>query len=119
MYYLLQKNPVGKIGIHLINKPNKSTSIGYWLSQDYQGKGIMTKACQAVIDYCFSELDINRIEIRCAVGNKKSNKIPLKLFCTKEGTMRQNELVNGVFLDLNVYSILKEEWIRNKYNEEK
>lgn len=110
-YVIKYKNIiVGQIGIRSINHQNKSTSIGYWLSEKFQGKGIMLKSCEAIINHCFSTLDINRIEIQCAVNNIKSNKIPIALLFTKEGTLRESELVNGKFLDFNVYSILRNEW---------
>lgn len=67
----------GVIGLHSINWSNKSTSIGYWLGANFEGKGLMTKACKAVVDYCFAELGLNRIEIRTATENKKSAAIPL------------------------------------------
>lgn len=113
-YVIKYKNIViGQIGIRSINHQNKSTSIGYWLSQEYQGKGIMLASCRAIINHCFLKLDIHRIEIRCAVNNIKSNKIPVALFCIKEGVLRESELLNGKFIDFNVYSILKNEWLNH------
>lgn len=78
----------GVIGFHGMNWSNKSTSIGYWLGDKYQGKGVMTKACQLFIDYAFGELKLNRIEVRCAEGNSKSRAIPERLGFVKEGIIR-------------------------------
>ena len=100
----------GRIGIHYIHQHNRNGAIGYWLGQDFTGQGTVTKACYALIDYCFNNLGLNRIEIKCATENYKSAAIPERLKFTKEGVLRQAELVNGEFLDLNLYSMLKDEW---------
>ena len=57
---------------------------------------------------------LNRIEIKCAVGNNKSRAIPQKLQFKQEGILRQAELLNGKFIDLYLYAMLKEEWERLK-----
>ena len=101
---------VGRIGIHYIHLHNRIAALGYWLGDGYQGKGIITKACIALIDHCFNELGMNRVEIKCATGNHKSRAIPEKLNFVKEAVLRKAELVNDTFLDLYLYSMLKEEW---------
>jgi ribosomal-protein-serine acetyltransferase len=101
---------VGRIGIYNIDQQNKHCSLGYWLRSDYQGKGIITTACRKLISLSFSDLDINRVEIRCGTGNHKSAAIPERLGFKKEGVMRNGEYVNNRFIDLTIYSMLKEEW---------
>lgn len=98
---------IGVIGIHTIDQQHKKCSIGYWLGEEYQGQGFMTKSCRALIDYCYDTLDLNRIEIRCASNNFKSQGIPKRLHFTHEGTMRQAELLNGTFVDHHLYAKLK------------
>ena len=105
---------VGVIGLHNINHTHQSTSIGYWLGQGYQGKGIMTRATKALITYCFEELALNRIEIRAVPTNTKSCAIPERLGFTLEGVIRQNENIRGTYFDHNVYSMLKQEWSTEK-----
>lgn len=97
----------GVIGLHGINWTNKSTSIGYWLGSSFEGKGLMTKACQAVIQYCFEEYGLHRIEIRAATGNHKSIAIPERLDFTKEGCIREAELLQNGFVDHYVFGLLK------------
>ncbi len=99
----------GIIGLHTINWSNRSTSIGYWLGEGFQGKGIMTKACAAVITYCFEELGLHRIEIRAAEGNKKSRAIPERLGFQKEGCIRESEWLYDHFVDHYVYGLLKKD----------
>lgn len=100
---------IGRIGIHKIDNQNKIGEIGYWLIESAQGRGIITKACQIMIDFAFSDLNLNRIELKCGTENTKSNAIPQKLNFTKEGIIRQGELLNGKFIDLNLFSLLADD----------
>ncbi len=104
---------VGCIGLHQIDWTNNKASIGYWLAEAYQGKGIMSKACAAVISYLFDELRLNRVEIRAAVQNSKSRAIPERLKFVNEGVIRQAEWLYDHYVDHVVYSMLNEEWKRN------
>jgi len=107
---------IGRIGIHNINSQNKNASIGYWLIKEAQGKGIISKATRSLITYAFQTLGLNRMEIRAATDNQRSRSVPEMLGMLKEGTLREAELVNGKFLDLEVYSVLSSEWVSgNKY----
>src|SRR5579862_4880700 len=44
----------GAIGLHAIDSRHRSSSIGYWLSEDYRGSGAMTQACRAVVSAAFA-----------------------------------------------------------------
>ena len=101
---------IGRVGMYNIDLTNKSASIGYWLDQQWLGKGIITRCCKAMIGEGFNRLHLNRIEIRAAIENHKSQAIPERLGFKKEGIIRQGEFVNDHFVDLYVYSMLKEEW---------
>ena len=113
---LLNENPVGRIGLHHLNLQNKIGAIGYWLDKNEEGKGIITKSCIQLINYGFQKMGLNRIEIKASVRNIKSQAIPVKLNFKKEGVLRQAELVNNQFIDLFIYSILKDEWIMKTTN---
>ncbi|MEZ5346809.1 MAG: GNAT family protein [Pyrinomonadaceae bacterium] len=105
---------IGTISVYNIDQVNKNAEIGYWIAKDSQGKGIVTKCCSAVIDHCFGELDLNRIVIKCATENFKSQAIPERLGFTNEGISRQVAWLRDRFVGMIVYSILKEEWKVNK-----
>lgn len=110
-YVILSNNDmVGRIGLYNIDVFNKSASIGYWLSKEWEGKGIITRSCKAVLEEGFKRLKLNRIEIRAALQNYKSQAIPQRLGFKQEGIIRQGEFVNNQFVDLYVYSMLREEW---------
>jgi ribosomal-protein-serine acetyltransferase len=101
---------VGCLGIHDIDWRNKKTSIGYWIGEAYQGKGIMTSACRSMITYLLTELQLNRVEIRACTANLKSRAIPVRLGFKHEGTIRNAELINDHYFDHEVYGVLAAEW---------
>ncbi len=105
---------VGLIDFHKGSAQNKSLEIGYWLAKDHNGKGIMTRACAAMIDYAFHNCDVNRIIIRCATKNFKSQSIPQRLGFMKEGVERQAHCINGTFVDVNRNCMLREDWVNQQ-----
>ena len=100
----------GVIGYHEIDWGDRKVEIGYWLAESFQGKGLMTKACRALVGYAFDEWKLHRVEIHCATGNKRSCAIPERLGFQWEGVMRDAEWLYDHFVDLVVYSMLEDEW---------
>ncbi len=107
-FTIVYKNEmIGQIGLVGVDLANFKASIGYWIGKDYQGFGIVSKTCTKIIDFGFSEINLNRIEIRCGVENYKSQAIPERLGFKKEGIVRDGEFVNDKFIDLYIFSKLK------------
>jgi len=100
----------GVIGTHKINWPNRKVELGYWLGRKFQGRGIATEACRAMVTHLLTEVDLNRVEIHCATGNAKSCAIPRRLGFTLDGTLREGELCCGRYLDLHVFGMLQKDW---------
>ncbi|MHB9146188.1 MAG: GNAT family N-acetyltransferase [Symbiobacteriia bacterium] len=100
----------GVIGYHLIDRRNRKTSIGYWLGQEFQGHGLMTKATRALVDIAFHEYGLNRVEIRAATGNLKSRAIPERLGFRNEGCSLQAEWLYDHFIDHVIYGVLAADW---------
>jgi ribosomal-protein-serine acetyltransferase len=100
----------GVIGLHYIDWANRSTSIGYWLGEGFQGRGIMTKACRALMTFLFREYGLHRVEIRVATDNLKSRAIPERLGFRTEGCRRQAEWLYDHFVDHIIYGMLAEDW---------
>jgi ribosomal-protein-serine acetyltransferase len=107
IYY--QDHFVGIIGLKDTDPDNEKTEIGYWLSESYQHKGIMTLSGKALINYVFDEMNLNRIQLKAATGNIKSRNVAKRLGFREEGTERESELHQRGFVDLVVYSLLKSE----------
>lgn len=102
----------GIVGFKNTDKVNRKTEISYWLSEVFQKKGIMTKSVAMLCDFAFKALGINRVQIKCAVGNRSSSNIPNRLGFRLEGIERDGELLNdGLYADLEVYSKLKSDLI--------
>lgn len=98
----------GIIGLKNTDTLNKKTEIGYWLSEKSQRQGIITKSVAKLCDFIFNELQLNRIEIKCAIDNQPSIRIPKRLGFTFEGIERQGEWIKDeIYHDLEVYSKLK------------
>ena len=100
----------GTVGFTRVNSSNRAAEIGYCISEDQQEKGLITRACTAMISYGFNELDYNRIVIRAAVDNLPSRAVPERLGFTYEGTERQSEWHYDHFKDVAAYSMLADEW---------
>jgi ribosomal-protein-serine acetyltransferase len=102
---------VGTIGFHRVDWVNRATSLGYWLAEDAQGKGTMTMAARALVDWAFQGWGLHRVEIRAAVQNARSRAVITRLGFREEGLLRQVERVGGGrYLDHVVYSVLDSEW---------
>lgn len=101
---------VGIIGINHFDALNQKVEIGYWLSENHQGKGIMTKSVKTLIKYIFQTLKMQRIQIDVALGNKKSTTIPDRLGFKKEGIQHQAGFLYDHFVDLQTYALLKDEF---------
>ncbi|MGM0622300.1 MAG: GNAT family N-acetyltransferase [Bacteroidota bacterium] len=97
----------GLIGFKDTDWVNRKTELGYWLTKNMQGKGIITSCVDKLNVYAFKKLKMNRIQIKVAKGNSKSAAIPVKLGFQFEGTERAGELHCNKFFDLEVYSLLK------------
>ena len=94
----------GLIGFKSADSTTRTIEIGYWLRSEFQGRGIMTSAVQALCRLACEEMGMERIEIRCALGNYRSNRIPQRLgFALDRVEVRGERLADGEFVDLNVY----------------
>jgi ribosomal-protein-serine acetyltransferase len=99
---------VGLSGFRSTDRQNKKTEIGYWLSEKYQHRGIVTKSVTKLCDFAYNDLEMNRIQIKCAIGNTPSEKIPERLSFRYEGIERDGELLSdNTYANLSVYSKLK------------
>ncbi len=106
--YLFYKDElVGSVGFVNMSPKHASAEMGYWLSKDHQGKGIVSTSCKKLIAYGFKYLKLNRIAMKIIPSNERSLRIAERLGFQKEGVEREAFLSEGVFYDLEVYSLLK------------
>ena len=96
----------GCAGFPSIDPVARSAVIGYWIAEEHQGRGLVTRAVTALIDHAFGELGLHRLEISAATENLRSRAIPERLGFTQEGVLREAELVGGEYQDLAVYGLV-------------
>jgi ribosomal-protein-alanine N-acetyltransferase len=84
--------------------------IGYALSRQYWGQGLMTEAVRETIAYGFRVKGVNRIQAMCEIPNAGSARVMEKAGMTFEGILREYMIQHGAFRDMKMYSILKKEW---------
>ncbi len=107
---LLSGRIVGVVAYHPIRWANRSVEIGYWLSHEAVGNGIMTRCCRVLVDHAFTQLALNRVTIPAAVGNSRSRAIPERLRFRNEGIIRDAEWLYDHYVDHVLYAALKKEW---------
>lgn len=96
---------VGMAGFKPIDVVNRTGEIGYWLNQGHQGQGIMTKCARALVRAGFEDLALNKIEIRCAIGNHRSRAVAMRLGFVEESILPKQEWLYAGYVDHIVYSI--------------
>lgn len=110
-YIFVNEKIVGSVGLVKIDKEHHKAELGYWLSNDYRGRGIMTKSIKRLIRYVFKTMKINRLVLQIPSKNEASLKIPLSLHFEHEGILRQDALINGQYMDMEIYGLLKKDFI--------
>lgn len=100
---------IGSIGVFRQENIHRQTAeLGYYIAEDYWGKGIMTEAVRQVCEYVFDKSDIIRIYAEPFAYNTASCRVLEKAGFQYEGTLRQNAVKSGKVLDMRMYSLLKE-----------
>lgn len=89
-------------------------NLGYAIDSAYQGKGIVTRAVKAMVDYALDDLSLRKVEIVCAVENTASRAIPQRLGFLQEGIIRGEYYADGLYYDMVVYGILADEWFKSQ-----
>lgn len=105
---------IGSIGIHKdqLRSASDVKMLGYVLSEEYWGQGMMYEAAQAAIRYAFEHLDIVMLTVHHYSYNNRSKRVINKCGFQYEGTLRHcSKIYNGSVYDLACYSMTKEEWL--------
>ena len=101
----------GGIGIEIDTLSN-SGEVGYWLAKPYEGRGVITRACERFFDMAFDELGLHRMELQAASENARSRAVAERLGMREEGIWRDGMRVVDGYLDAVGYGILEDEWRR-------
>ncbi len=92
------------------NPTYRSVGIGYVLASAAWGQGYATEAARAVLGWAFGALDLNRVQSETDTRNLASARVLEKLGFQREGTLRQDCIVDGDVSDSWVYGLLRREW---------
>jgi ribosomal-protein-alanine N-acetyltransferase len=101
---------IGSCGFHLYAPRDRRVEIGYELHSDFWRQGIMTEAAQAVVNFCFDQLDVHRVEADVVEGNAASAALLTKLGFSLEGNWRERVFKRGAFYSLWQFGLLAPEY---------
>lgn len=102
---------VGGIGMHKWEHDTKRAQVGYWITKDYEGRGIIRKSLHKFVGHLFDKIGVNKIEIRFVPANKRSARVAEGLGCKIEGVIRKSVMRNGMPEDIVVAGLLSSEWL--------
>lgn len=105
-----KRHIIGGIGMHHWDHTLKKAQLGYWISKEFEGKGIIHECLLRFIDFLFNKVGLNKIEIHFIPENKRSAKVAERIGCKIEGVLRQSHLRNGKLEDIIITGLLKTEW---------
>ena len=101
---------IGSVGVFRQSNIHRQTAeLGYYIAEEYWGRGIMTEAVRQICAYVFDKSDIIRIYAEPFASNIASCRVLEKAGFQYEGTLRSNAVKNGAVADMKMYSLLKEE----------
>jgi RimJ/RimL family protein N-acetyltransferase len=101
---------VGDVSLAPIDDRRGWANLGYAVHPDYQGEGYATEAARLVVDHGFAALGLHRVSATIHADNEASKRVAEKLGFTHEGTKRDDDFVDGDYVDREVYGLLREEW---------
>jgi ribosomal-protein-serine acetyltransferase len=99
---------LGGCGLNQINRIHRFANLGYWVRSSATGRGVATEAVRQVAEFAFRETDLLRLEIVCALGNARSQRVAVRAGARREGVLRNRLLVHGQPLDAVMYSLVRE-----------
>lgn len=96
---------VGSMSLNEISQQNKFADIGYWLAEEMQGYGIVTRSVAKLIEYGFNELKLHKIILEAASDNAPSNGVAERIGMQLEAKLADQILLPDGYHDLNVYCL--------------
>ena len=104
---------IGTIGFMWVQTENRSAEVGYSLSRAYWNCGYMSEALKAVVEFGFLKLNLNRIEAQHECDNPASGHVMKNAGMVHEGTLRQRLYNKGRFVDVDLYAIIRRDFLQN------
>lgn len=110
----IENRVIGTCTLFHLDEQNRRAEIGYALAREYWGRGLMSEALTALLDYAFSTLDLNRVEADVDPRNGPSAIILERLGFEREGLFRERWLVAGEKQDSLMLGLLRHDWFHRR-----
>lgn len=101
---------IGWCSVNSWNPDWRSASLGYCLTEAAWGRGHATEAARVLLRWAFGTFDLNRVQAETDTRNVASARVLEKLGFVREGTLREDCIVDGDVSDSWVYGLLRREW---------
>jgi ribosomal-protein-serine acetyltransferase len=98
---------LGGCGLNQINRLHRFANLGYWVRTSAAGQGVATAAVRLLSDLAFRTTDLVRLEIVCAVGNVRSQRVAARAGGHREGVLRDRLVLHGKPVDAVMYSLVR------------
>lgn len=113
--YLKERNePIGTIGFVGWDRETRLAEVGFILMNFHTGRGYMTEACRAVIDFGFEGMGLEIVEAKSLPNNLASIRVLEKVGMKREGRIQGRLFSKGLLVDLDLFRVRKEEWSRRE-----
>jgi ribosomal-protein-alanine N-acetyltransferase len=101
---------IGKCGYNEWRRAHRRGDISYIVAREHQGKGLVSEALGAMLDYGFDQMNLHSVEAGVTPGNDASTRMLQRLGFRLEGHLRENFLTDRGFVDSLIYSLLRKNW---------
>ena len=101
---------IGGMSLNWIDRGNRGCGVGYWLSEEFTGQGIVTRCCDRLMGHCFDDLGLHRFVLEAATENFASRAIAERLGMRLEGITKDREWLYDHYVDSALYAITAPEW---------
>jgi RimJ/RimL family protein N-acetyltransferase len=101
---------IGCIGLRDIDRQHQQAELGFWIGVEWWGQGYAREAARAVLQFGFETLQLNRICAHHMARNPASGRVLQAVGMQREGVLRQGVQKWGVYEDVVLYAVLRDEW---------
>jgi len=98
---------LGSCGLNQINSIHRFCNLGYWVRTSATGRGVAAEAVRRMAAFAFENTDLVRLEIVCAVGNDRSQRVAARAGAQREGVLRNRLVLRGQPVGAVMYSLVR------------
>lgn len=101
---------IGGCGINHVDSKNRVGLVGIFLGKDHLNQGYGTEAMRLLVDFCFNEVNLNKVKLFVYSVNKRAIRCYEKVGFKQEGVLREEMYRDGKYQDNIIMGMLKSEW---------